>query len=78
MPPPMANAPAPVHAQRLQNDIAAAMREARDSATKAAKTAIAIDNKTSAGSNSPSKGVPNPVVWKTLKRLFNKCRSPVR
>ena len=53
MPPPMLNAPAPVHAQRPHGDAAAAMREASDSATKAAMIAIAIDRSTSFGSNSP-------------------------
>ncbi len=54
MPPPMLTAPALVHAQRPQADVAAAMREASDSATKAAMIAMAIDRITRPGLNAPS------------------------
>jgi hypothetical protein len=50
----MAIAPALVHAQRLRVEVAAAMREASYNATKAAMIAIAIDSRTSPGSNTPS------------------------
>ena len=50
----MLNAPAPVQAQLPQLEAAAAMREAKDSATKAATIAMTIDKATSLGSNVPS------------------------